>query len=435
MYSTENTLTATKEAISQLIAKGYMDAASEGELTALDDQFIVDLGQKINPDGNGDFNVGSPADIVFKSFMSTFAKIITDNRAYRARLQSLFVDPVNWGLMREEIMIDLSDVMIDEMWNYDGFVPWNTPESGGAFPGVEEGKRIAAIEFGFYRPPVQVKLYQKVHAVMVALTTMRDQFFSAFRGVDELNQFLAGLYNSVENTIQVKAEVYAMMCVSMGAAAAYANHNLYDLRALYAAAGGATSHDVSGTDTPYTAAELLAIPDFQAFMLQQIDLAKEYMTGYSALFNDHTIGTFSNDMHVIMLSQAASAAKFGVRANTYNEKLLGIGEYDTIPAWQAPRASGDTSPYTFETASTISLTAAAATEAGITTKDPVTISGLVAVIYDRRAMGITVDKRKSTSQYSGARDSLNTFYHSAISYTVNTSYGICGFYISEDEGE
>ena len=424
MYSTKNTLTATKEAVSQLIAKGYMDAESAGELTALDDQYIVDLGQIVNPDGNGEFNVGSPADIVFKSFLTTFARIITDNRAYRARLQSLFVDPVNWGLLRENIMIDLSDVLIDEMWNYDGYIPWNTPESGGVLPGVEEGKRIAAIEFGFFRPPVQVKLYQKAHAVMVALTTMRDQFFTAFRGVDELDSFLAGLYNSVENTLQVKAEVYGMMTVSMGIAAAYANNNLYDLRAMYQSAGGLT--------TGLTSAQLLDTPDFQRYMLQQIDLAKEYMSGYNALYNDHTIGTFSSEMHTIMLSQAASAAKFGVRANTYNEKLLGIGEYDTIPAWQAPLASGDTVPYSFETASAISLTAAAAKDAGIETDDPVTLSGVVAVIYDRRAMGITVDKRKPTSQYAASRDSLNTYYHSLISYIVNTSYGICGFYISEE---
>lgn len=426
MYSTENTLAVTKEAISQLIAKGYMDAESAGELTALNDQYIVDLGQKINPDGDGEFSVGSPADVVFKSFLSTFARIITDNQAYRARLQSLFVDPVNWGLLRENIMIDLSDVMVDEMWNFDGYVPWNTPESGGVLPGVEEGKRIAAVEFGFYRPPVQVKLYQKAHAVMVALTTARDQFFSAFRGVDELNQFLAGLYNSVENTLQVKAEIYAMMTVSMGIVSAYANNNLYDLRAMYQAAGGLT--------TGLTAAQLLDAPDFQRFMLQQIDLAKEYMSGYNALYNDHSIGTFSSEVHVTMLSQAASAAKFGVRANTYNEKLLGIGDYDTIPAWQAAIASGDTMPYSFETASSINITAAAAAEAGITTEDPLLLSGVVAVIYDRRAMGITVDKRKATSQYSGSRDTLNTFYHSLISYVVNAAYGICGFYISE-EGE
>lgn len=427
MYSTEYALTATKEAISQLIAKGYMDATSDGVLTALDDQYIVEMGKVINPDGNGEFTDGTPADVVYKSFMSTFARIITDNRAYRARLPKLFVDPANFGILREQIQIDLSDVLIDEMWNANGFIPWNTPESGGVFPGIEEGKRIAAIEYGFFRPPVRVKLYQKAHAVMVALTTMRDQFFTAFQGVDQLNEFLAGLYNSVETTLQVKAEIYGMMTVSMGAAAAMANGNLYDLRQLYNDAGGST--------TGLTAAQLLQLPEFQAFYLEQIAMLKEYMRGYNALYNDHAIGTFANDVNVIMLSQAAIKAKFGVRANTYNDELLGIGDYDTIPAWQAPVATGDTAPYTFDTASSILLTKAAAEEAGLTVEEGETtyqISGLVCLLYDRYAMGITVDKRKPTSNYAASRDSRNTYYHALVSYVVNAAYPIAGFYISEE---
>lgn len=427
MYSTEYTLTATKEAISQLIAKGYMNAESNGELTALDDQYIVEFGKIINPDGNGEFKDGTPADIVYNSFMSTFARIIVDNQGYRAKLQNLFVDPANFGLLRENIMIDLSDVLIDEMWNPDGYIPWNTPESGGVFPGIEEGKRIAAVEYGFFRPPVSVKLYQKAHAVMVALTTMRDQFFSAFRGVSELNEFLGGLYNSVENTLQVKAEIYGMMTVSMGAASALANGNLYDLRQTFAAVGGA--------ETGKTAVELLHMPEFQAHMLEMISRTESYMSGYNALYNDHNIGTFSNDVNKVLLTEVASSCKFGVRANTYNENLLGIGTYDEIPAWQAPVASGDTVPYTFETASSILLTKAAAETAGLTVPEGDTsfrISGLVAVLYDRRAMGITLDKRKPTSNYAASRDSRNSYFHALVNYIVNTSYPIAGFYISEE---
>lgn len=428
MYSTENTLTATKEAISQLIAKNYMNAESAGKLTALDDQYVVDLGKVVNPNNDGEFTDGSPADVVFKSFMSTFARIITDSRAYRARLPKLFVDPANFGILREQIQIDLSDVLIDEMWNAAGYIPWNTPASGGIYPGVEEGKRIAAIECGFFRPAVRVKLYKKAHAVMVALTTMKEQFFTAFQSLDQLNEFLGGLYNSVETTLQVKAEIYAMMTVSMGAACAYANNNLFDLRASYAAAGGET--------TGKTASELMNEPEFQAHMLKSIALVKEYMRGYNALYNDHAIGTFSNDVNVIMLSQAAIAAKFGVRANTYNETLLGIGEYDTLPAWQAALSSENTEPYTFETASAISLTAAAAAEAGITLESGATsfdLTGLVCVLYDRYAMGITLDKRKPTSNYTACRDSRNTYYHGLISYVINSSYPIAGFYISEED--
>lgn len=426
MYSTQSTLDVTKSAISQLIAKGYMDEA-DGELAALDDHVIVDLGEKLGLNGDGDFSVDSAPDIMFKALLAQLGKIVVDTRAYTARLPKLFVDTVNWGIMQEHINIDLSDCMIDEMWNANGYVAWNTPESGGVFPGVEEGKRIAAIEFGCYKPPVSAKLYKKAHGVMVALTTAREQFFTAFRGLSEYESFLAGLYNSVENTLQVKAEIYGMMCLSMGIATAFANSNAIDLRASYVAEGG--------VDTGLTAAELLAKEDFQVHVLKMIDLTKEYMRGLSALYNDHEFTTFSTEPIVTMLSQVASACKFGVRANTYNEKLLGIGEYDRIPAWQAAIASGNSMPYNFDTASTIYLTNAAATAAGLTPEEgePLALENVIAVAYDRFAMGVTVDKRKVTQQYSASRDTVNSFYHSLINYVVNSHFPIVAFYIGEEQ--
>ena len=426
MYSTSETLNVTKAAIAQLIAKGYMDETYT--LDALDDHAIIDLGEKLGLNESGDFSVDSAPDVMFKALLSQMGKIVIDTRAYTARLPKLFVDTVNWGIMQEHIMIDLSDVMIDEMWNPAGFVAWNTPESGGVYPGIEEGKRIAAIEFGCYKPPVAAKLYKKAHGIMVALTTARDQFFTAFRNLSEYESFLAGLFNSVENTLQVKAEIYGLMCVSMGHATAFANGNAVDLRASYVAEGG--------VDTGLTAAELLAKEDFQVHMLKMIDMTKDYMRSMSALYNDHEFTTFSTEPNVIMLSQAAKAAKFGVRANTYNENLIGIGDYDTVPAWQAAVDTGDTAPYyTFDTASTIILSNAAATAAGLTpeTGEPYTLANVVAIAYDRYAMGVTVDKRKVTQQYAASRDTVNSFYHSLISYIVNSHFPIVSFYIGEEQ--
>ena len=420
-FSTQDIVDVTKAAISQLIGKGYMDEA-DGELAALDDQLIVDLGEKLQLTEDGDFAVNSPADIMYKALLAQIGKVVIDKRTYIAKLPRLFVDVVDWGLFTEHVMIDLSDVMIDEIWNPNGYIPWNA--SGGA--GVAEGSRIAAIEFGYYKPPVNAKLYTKAHGVMVALTRGYDQMFTAFRGVDEYTAFVTGLYNSVENTLQAKAEIYAFMCVSMGIAKATANGNAYDLRLMYAAAGGTT--------TGLSAEELLNVPEFQAFMLRTIDETKSYMQRMGSLYNDHDFVTFSSDPHVIMLTAAAKAAKFGVRANTYNEELLGIGDYDEAPAWQAAIGSGVTQPYTFPIASTILLTPDAATEAGLSDvgDDPVPLYGYVAVIYDRYAMGVTLDKRKVTTQYAASRDTLNSFYHSLIRYQINDSYPIVAFYISEE---
>lgn len=422
MFSTSEVLAVTKGAIAQMIDAGYMDV-EYGTLAALDDHVIVDLGEKLQV-SDGEIAVGSAPDIMFKALISQIGKIVIDNRRYTAALPKLFVDTHNWGLLTEQILIELSDVMIDEMWNPNGYINYNAPLDGGVYPGVEEGKRIASIEFGCYKPPVSASVYKKAHGIMVALTTAREQFFTAFRGIDEYNSFIAGLYNSVENTLQVKAEIYALMTVSMGIAKATKNNNVINLRDEWIALGGA---GVEG-------AELLDLPDFQRYMLQRISDVKSYVRRFGTDYNNHEHVTFSSDPNVILLSQVANAAKFGVRANTYNEQLLGIGDYDTVPAWQASVDSINTVPYNLTTASSILLSKAAAEAAGLTVGEGETsyaITDIVGVLYDRFAMGVTLDKRKVTQQYSASRDTFNHFYHSLIQYIVNDNYPIVAFSIAK----
>lgn len=418
-FSSADIVAVTKSAISQMIGKGYMDEA-DGEFTELDDHLIVDLGEKLQLTEDGDFAPNTAPDIMYKALLSQCGKIVIDKRTYVAKLPRLFVDTVDWGLFSEHVMIDLSDVMVDEVWNSAGYIPYS--DVGGP----AEGSRIASIEFGYYKPVVSAKLFKKAHGVMVPLTRGYDQMFTAFKGLAEYTEFVTGLFNSVENTLQAKAEVYAFMCVSMGIAKTFANGNAYDLRTEYAAAGGVT--------TGLTAEQLLDTADFQRFMLQRIAETKEYMQRMSALFNDGSFVTFSSEPRVIMLTKAAMCAKFGVRANTFNEQLLGIGEYDMAPAWQAAIASGAATPYNFSTASSISLTHDAADEAGLN-PDPdegAELNGVVAVIYDRYAMGVTLDKRQVASQFSASRLTTNLFYHALVRYQINDSYPIVSFYISEE---
>ena len=430
LYNPSNTLAVTKAAIAQLISKGYM--GEDYTLEALSDEAIVDLGEKLELTEDGDFSVNSAADVVYKAFLMQLGKIVIDTRAYVAKLPKLFVDPVNWGLFTENVMIDLSDVMIDEMWNPNGYIPWSAMDSSvPPVPiGVNEGSRIAAIEYGFYRPNINVKIYKKAHACMVAITTMYDQLFTAFKGVAELNKFLAGLYNSVENTLQLKAEIYAKMTVSMGIARSLALGHGIDLRAVAYAAG------VANADTMATE-ELIHNAEFERVSLETISSMKEYITDYTALFNNGDIATFASDVNTILLTSFEKACKFNARANTFNEQLIGIGEFDTITKWQCATSSDDSTPYNFAAASSIDLSKNAAIETGILPSDTeethALIPNIVGVIYDRLAMGITVDKKKVTTNYAASRDTSNSFYHALINYVVNDNYPIVSFYISEPE--
>lgn len=430
MYSTKNTLNVTKSAIAQLTASGYMESTDK-ELTALDDQFIVDLGEKLNIQ-DGDVTNNTPADIFFKSLMSQMGKIVVDTRSYVAQLPKLYVDPVNWGLFQEHITIELSDIMVDEMWNPDGFINWNTPASPGITIGGEaEGARIARIEFGCYKPAVQAKLYKKAHGIMTALTTAREQMFTAFKSLDQYNSFLAGLFNSVENTIQLKAEAYALMTVSMGIAKAKAHGNEINLLAEYNTIVGGT---------PLTKAKALNDSNFMKYALMRIAETKDNIRRFTTLYNNHEHITFASEPQTILLNKFANSAKFNVRANTYHEELLGIGEYDKVSAWQSVLkidSKNVRQPYEFENSSSISLSKSAAIEAGLlestSEKTSFLISGVIGVVYDRMAMGITIDRKKTTSQYSASRDTVNYFYHALANYIVNDNYPIVIFTMNDSE--
>ena len=421
--STSDVLAVTNAAIAQITAKADGTTTSGlTELSAMTDTNIVDLGEKLSI-SSGEVTNGSPADIFFKSLLSQIARVVVDTRSYAAQLPSLFVDTREWGLISEMIRIDLSDCMVDEMWNPDGFVNWNTPQSGGVYPGVEEGKRIAALEFGCFKPPVRAKLYKKATGIMVALTKAQEQMFTAFRSASEYESFAAGLLVSVQNTLQLKAEVYALMCVSVGIAKCVYNGNTINLLSEYL-----TLHPSSTV----TAATCLEDADFLRYSLRRISDVRENLKRYTAAYNNHESLAFSSPSNLILLSQYTNACKFNVRANTFNEELLGIGDFDKVSSWQAVVSSVDATPFSFGNASALSLTAAALSEiSGTTVSDPAVYSGVIGVLYDRMAMGVLIDKKKVTSQYSATRDTVNFFHHSLVQYIVNDEYPIVTFYVED----
>lgn len=409
MWSSADVLNVTKQAIGEIT--GELDISASG-LTVTT---LAEIGEAVGIDPvTGECTNTASADIFFKALLSQVGKVVVDTRAYVAQLPKLFVNPMEWGLLAEYIKIDLADVLIDEMWNPAGFI--NYTDVGGP----AEAQRIAGIAYGCYKPAVNAKIYKKAKGIMAALTLAREQMFTAFSGVSQYEQFVAGLFNSVENTLQVKAEVYALMTVSAGIATADHNGNVVHLLTEYAADTGNTA--------PAGIGEAMADNTFMAYALKRIAETRDYLKRMTVDYNNHQTVTFSSDSNLILLSAFSNAAKFGVRANTYNEELLGIGEYDKVASWQAVSTSGGTRPYDLTTASEIILSGTAVDEIyGTSAGTPKTISNIVGVLYDRMAMGITLDKRKVTSNYIAPTDTTNYFYHSLVNYIVNDNYPIVIF--------
>lgn len=374
-------------------------------LTATDTAALVDMGEvaKGNP---------AAAELIYKTMIDTIGKIIIESRSYVAELPSLFVDTIDWGGFVEHVQVGLSDVYEDEMWNPDGFINYN--EEGGP----EYAQSIAEQEHAFYRPRINAKLYKEAKDISVRLSTVRDQMFTALNNWDEMNKFISALFTSVENTIQLKAQAYAQATVIAAIGKAIKHKHLYSLRTLYNAETG--SNIASANEFRNNEAAM-------KWALAFIANTKDNFRTYTTAFNNGNELTFTpeSDERLILLSKFANDAKFGVRADTYHEELIGIGNFEKITAWQAINGNSGKA-FDFETVSSISLNNESLNKIGIE-GEALTLTNIVGVLYDKWAMGITLDKKKVTTSYTAVNDTWNSFYHSLVNYIVNDNYNICVF--------
>lgn len=411
----------TQAVLNQMIGAKYFPVEEGNEpaavqtLEAVDSALLVDMGEVA---------AGSEAaaDLAYKVMIDQLGKMVIESRTYVAQLPSLFVDPIEWGGFVEHVQTGLSDIYDDEMWNPDGFINYN--DEGGK----EYAQKMAEQEHAFYRPRVHAKIFKEAKAISVRLTTLKDQLFTAFKSLDEMNRFLSALYTSVENTLQLKAQAYALATVATGIGRATALGHGYDLRTLYNTETGSNIANSS---------EFRKNDAAMRWALAYMANTKDNFSQYSTAFNNSVEPVFTppEDVRVILLAKFANDAKFGVRANTFHEELIGIGDYERITAWQGIKPTqGDT--FRFGAVSRVMFTADSAEKVGITVPEGDTaysIPNVVGVMYDKYALGITLDKKKVTASYTAVNDSWNSFYHALVNYICNDNYNLVYFYISDGE--
>lgn len=403
-------ISVTKSGISQLINANYFSAETP-ELTETDVSALAELGKSLE-------NYDKAADIFVGALVDVLTTMRIDSRAYSAVLPSLFVDTYEWGGFREHVIVGLSDILNDEMYPINGFI--NYTDNGGD----DEAVRIAGLEHGTFKPTITTKFYDEGKAFMIALSTVREQLFTAVRSLAELNKFISAMKISVDNTIQLRAEVGALYTVATGISRAIALGNEIKLVTRYNADNGLT-----GSAALPTGKEALNNEKFVAYALETIANTRDEFKRYTAAFNNHSHVTFSDDPRLILLAKFSNRAKFGVRANTFNEQLLGIGEYEKISGWQAIAESGK-DKFDLDTLSTISLTATAATKVGLTVGEGdtgVQLTNIIGCLYDRYAMGISLDKKKITTSYTAVQDKWNTYHHILINYIIDDNFPIVAF--------
>ncbi len=373
---------------------------------------VVDVGKEL-------FSATS-VDNYVKTLVDHIGKVIFVDRTYAGNAPSVLMDGWEFGSVLEKIQAELPNATENSSWD------------------LTDGETYT--QDIFYKPSVSAKFFNDRVTFEIPISITERQVKSSFSSAEQLNGFISMLYNSVENAMTVKLDGLIMRTINNMIA-----HTVYDafpdpdtehysensypravnLYYLYKKA------QPEGSSTPTTAEELMRNPEFIRFAAYTMGLYEKRLSKISSLFNVGGKARFTpaDKLHVTMLSDFASAANVYLQSDTFHNEFTALPNAETVPFWQG---SGDS--FAFDDVSSINVSITVPTEDG-TEKVDVALSGILAVMWDRDALGVTNMDRRVTTHYNAKAEFFNNFYKMDAGYFNDLNENFVVFYVAIGEEE
>lgn len=389
------------EQVYTLVNDSTKEILGETDIVKQDLSNIVDIGTSIINSNNVDNYV--------KSLVDNIGKVIFVNRPYAGSVPNVLMDKWEFGSVLEKISADLPDAVENKSWELTNGVDYS--------PNV------------FYKPTVSAKFYNSKVTFEVDMSFTERQVKESFSNAEQLNAFVSMLYNAVERSMTVKIDSLVMSTIN-NAIAQVINH------AMPSVANGDYSQE---TTTPQainllkiyndtftktlTKVTCLTDTDFLKWCCIMLSTFAKRMSRMSTLFNVGGKPRFTpkEDLNIIMLQDFYANMRVNLASDTYNkEDLLLPTDITTIPYWQG---SGD--DYSSSKVAKINVTI----KTGENTTKDIEMGGIMAVMFDRNALGVCNMDRRVTTNYNPKAEFYNNFYKFECSYFNDLDENFIVFFI------
>lgn len=352
---------------------------------------LVDVGNEIINTDNVDNYV--------KKLIDRIGKVIFVNRLYAGGVPSVLMDSWEFGSIVEKISADMPDADENDSWK------------------LENGQEYS--QDTFYQPKVSAKFFNSKVTFDVKLSFTTQQVKESFASVNELNAFLSMLETGVKNSMTVKLDGLIMRTINnMTAQTLYKGQAMQKVNLLTAynkATGQTLKSDKALLDKDFLKFASLVIKKYQA-----------RITKMSTLFNQGQKARFTNinDLHTVLLSDFADSAEVYLMSDTYHNDTVSLPQHETVPYWQG---SGKT--YSFSDVSSIKVKINDGTK---TAKD-VTQAGIVGVMFDTNALGVSNLNQRTTTAYNARAEFYTNFYKMDAGYFNDLNENFVVFYIADTD--
>lgn len=372
------------------------------DIVAEDLSNVVDIGNEIFSN--------TEVDNYVKSLVNHIGKVIFVNRPYSGNIPSMLMDSWEFGSVVEKIQADLPTAYENKSWELTDGQSYD--------PNV------------FYKPTVSAKFFNNKVTFEIPMSFTEKQVKESFSSATQLNSFLSMLYNSVDNSMTIKIDSLVMRTINnMIGQTFYAEFpdvsdgNYKDISGIKAVNLLKLYND-KFTKT-LTADSCLTDSEFIKFASYTIGVYRDRLTKISTLFNVGKKERFTpkDRMNIVMLSDFFESSKTYLESDTYHNDLVALPNAEIVPYWQ-----GSGTDYSFAKVSDIHVNIENPASRGTTIE--MSISGILAIMYDKDSMGVCNSDRRVTTNYNAKAEFYNNFYKFDASYFNDLNENFVVFFVA-----
>ena len=356
---------------------------------------VVDLGKNI-------FDATS-VDNYVKKLVDHIGKVVFVNRLYAGGVPSVLMDSWEYGSVLEKVSSDMPAATQNESWSLTDGTDYS--------PDV------------FYKPSVSAKFFNSKVTFEIPLSFTEVQVKSSFGSAAQLNAFISMLVTGVENSMTVKLDALIMRTINnMVGETLYAGlqvAGVIDPQKASVSAVNLLKLYNDATGKTLTEAKAISDADFIRYATYVIGMYQDRMSKVSTLFNIGGKERFSpkDKQHVVLLSDFSKASEAFLMSATFNEDRVALPSHESVPFWQG---SGLT--YGFADTSAINVK----TSSG----KVVALTGIIGVIFDRDALGVSNLSRRVTTNYNAKAEFYTNFYKFDAGYYNDLNENIVVFFVA-----
>lgn len=356
---------------------------------------VVDLGKSI-------FDATS-VDNYVKKLVDHIGKVVFVNRLYAGGVPSVLMDSWEYGSVLQKVSSDMPAATANESWSLEDGIDYS--------PDV------------FYKPSVSAKFFNSKVTFEIPLSFTEVQVKESFSSAAQLNGFISMLVTGVENSMTVKLDALIMRTINnMVGETLYAGLEVAGVIDPQQDSVSAVNllkqyNDVTGSTL--TAAKAISDPAFIRYATYVIGMYQDRMSKVSTLFNAGGKERFTpKDMqHVVLLSDFSKASETFLMSATFNEDRVALPSHESVPFWQ-----GSGLNYGFADTSAINVK----TSSG----KVVALTGIIGVIFDRDALGVSNLSRRVTTNYNAKAEFYTNFYKFDAGYYNDLNENIVVFFVA-----